>query len=400
MLSLVWAPPTKSTTPSIFWWVFLPNLVTPSVAEEIRKGRPKQAAQWTTEALSFASLMGLLGSVALVFCPHTVLKLVADNPQVLASAVPYCRIRGVSLIATLCASVSFAAFRGILDFATPLQVGLVTNLLNALLDPLLMNNFGMGVSGVALASTVAELCSALVFVALLRRRKLLAPPALPAIATMKSFIENGIAVQVRSVTTNFMFLLAVRRVTMMDPSGVQAAAYQVTQQFWNLAGYISQALSSSGAGLIPNKYYDQNAGVDDARQLADRLYLWGCCLGILLCLLQLACLPLVGIMAPIKEVQEAARTPAILAAILQILNGAVFAGEGILVGLKAYRWLAASSGIGCACMVSCLYLFGNDALTGLWLGLYLFNLSRLVASLSHRFRYGPLAQRQATAMVR
>ena len=43
------------------------------------------------------------------------------------------------------------------------------------------NNFGMGVSGVALASTVAELCSALVFVALLRRRKLLAPkPTLPA----------------------------------------------------------------------------------------------------------------------------------------------------------------------------------------------------------------------------
>jgi len=39
----------------------------------------------------------------------------------------------------------------------------------------------MGVSGVALASTVAELCSALVFVALLRRRGLLAPkPALPA----------------------------------------------------------------------------------------------------------------------------------------------------------------------------------------------------------------------------
>ena len=35
-------------------------------AQEIRKGRPKKAAQWTTEALSFASLMGLLGSVALV----------------------------------------------------------------------------------------------------------------------------------------------------------------------------------------------------------------------------------------------------------------------------------------------------------------------------------------------
>ena len=36
-----------------------------------------------------------------------------------------------------------------------------------------------------------------------------------------------------------------------------------------LTGYVSLALSSSGAGLIPNKYYDENAGVDEARRLAD-----------------------------------------------------------------------------------------------------------------------------------
>ncbi|CAL1145604.1 unnamed protein product [Cladocopium goreaui] len=71
---------------------FLPNLVTPSVAEEIRKGRPKKAAQWTTEALSFASLMGLLGSVALVFFPHTVLKLVADSPQAAWDCIPRARL--------------------------------------------------------------------------------------------------------------------------------------------------------------------------------------------------------------------------------------------------------------------------------------------------------------------
>ena len=53
---------------------------------------------------------------------------------------------------------------------------------------------------------------------------------------LKTFLQNGPAVQVRSASTNLMFLLAVRRITRIDPTGVQAAAYQVSQQFWNLAG--------------------------------------------------------------------------------------------------------------------------------------------------------------------
>ncbi|CAK9064770.1 Protein DETOXIFICATION 44, partial [Durusdinium trenchii] len=330
---------------------FLPTILTPRIAEEFAQNRPKEAAKWVTEAFSFAVLMGLCGTIALVCYPHAVLRMITTNPDVLGNAVPYCRIRGFSLIATLCSSVSFATFRGLLDFETPLRVALATNVVNALLDPVLMNTLGLGVSGVALATTFAEVGGAVVLTMLLRRRKLLSKtPTLPAMSTVETFVKSGVAVQVRATLTNLMFLLAVRRVTEMDPTGVQAAAYQVTQQFWHLAGYVSLALSSPGAGLVPNKYFQEGGGIDEARRLADRLYLWGGCLGIVLCFLQLACLPLVGILAPIKEVQEAARSPAILAALLQIINGIVFAGEGILVGLKAYRWLAASSGIGCGCM--------------------------------------------------
>ena len=65
--------------------------------------------------------------------PHVVLKLISDRPQVLAEAIPYARIRGLSLIATLCSTVSFATFRGLLDFRTPLRVSLAANILNACL---------------------------------------------------------------------------------------------------------------------------------------------------------------------------------------------------------------------------------------------------------------------------
>ena len=42
--------------------------------QEMSRGRPKEAARWVTEAFSFAVLMGLFGTVALV--PRVVLALV------------------------------------------------------------------------------------------------------------------------------------------------------------------------------------------------------------------------------------------------------------------------------------------------------------------------------------
>ncbi|CAE7214347.1 DTX44, partial [Symbiodinium microadriaticum] len=142
---------------------FLPAVVTPRIAEEIARGRKSMAAKWVREALGFACVMGACGTLALVSFPHVVLKLISDRPQVLAEAIPYARIRGLSLIATLCSTVSFATFRGLLDFRTPLRVSLAANMLNACLDPLLMFGFGLGVSGVAATTSIAELFSAVTF---------------------------------------------------------------------------------------------------------------------------------------------------------------------------------------------------------------------------------------------
>ena len=72
--------------------------------EEWAQQRRDGAAQWVTDAMSFAALLGLVGTVALVGFPHSTLRLVADSPDVLQQAVPYCWIRGCSLTATLCAS--------------------------------------------------------------------------------------------------------------------------------------------------------------------------------------------------------------------------------------------------------------------------------------------------------
>ncbi|CAK0822758.1 unnamed protein product [Prorocentrum cordatum] len=137
-----------------------------------------------------------------------------------------------------------------------------------------------------------------------------------------------------------------------------------------------------------------------AREVADRLSLWGWLLGVALCICQLLTLPLVPLMTPVKAVQEATRLPSLIAALLQIVTGAVMAGEGTLQGLRAYRWLACSASLGCLLMLCILALTRDLGVAGVWIGFFAFNLVRLLFSASHRLRFGPLARRGVGPLAR
>ena len=99
------------------------------------------------------------------------------------------------MVPALFASTGFAAYRGMLNTVTPLKVSLTTNLLNLALDPLFifglgggggavlaasLSSFGapsylakgVGPSGAAAATSIAKLASALIYLRLLVRRKL------------------------------------------------------------------------------------------------------------------------------------------------------------------------------------------------------------------------------------
>lgn len=59
---------------------------------------------------------------------------------------------------------------------------------------------------------------------------------------------------------------------------------------------------------------------------------WGLVLGSLLGAFQLLLLPFISVFTPLKEVQLAARNPSIIASVLQVINGLVFIGEGVMQG--------------------------------------------------------------------
>ena len=214
---------------------------------------------------------------------------------------------------------------------------------------------------------------------------------------VKALAAGAAAMQVRQIALNAAFGAATRSAQAMDASGVKAAAYSISQQLWLLAGVALFALQSSAAALVPaalGKGDNDDDNIDAtnaARAVADRCLGWGLFAGTALGLLQIACLPLVRCFSPLPEVRAAARTPAFLSALAQPVNGVAFVAEGVLLGLGAFRFLAAQTAVGAFAMM--LFLSRAETLSQVIYAIYWFNGIQAVLALFHHARLSPLAKR-------
>jgi len=185
-----------------FMAAFLPTITAPSAARAIGERDWDGARDRVCEGLFLSNVLGGAFSLLPIGFPRAALRLVLPPPPsrraaegVMEYTVPYLRWRAGGMVLALFASTGFAAYRGMLNTVTPLKVSLTTNLLNLALDPLFIfglgrgggavsaassSSFGapsylakgVGPSGAAAATSIAELASALIYLRLLVRRKL------------------------------------------------------------------------------------------------------------------------------------------------------------------------------------------------------------------------------------
>ncbi|GMH66696.1 hypothetical protein TrRE_jg8714, partial [Triparma retinervis] len=100
---------------------------------------------------------------------------------------------------------------------------------------------------------------------------------------------------------------------------------------------------------------------------------------------QLLLLPFISVFTPLKEVQKAARIPSIIASVLQVINGLVFIGEGVMQGCGDFLTLALSNVAACGGMMCALPTFVNRwGLKGVWASFGIFNGIRLMGVAYHQ----------------
>jgi len=392
---------------SIFWVIaFLPSVTTPLVAKAAASGDKGEARRRICEAGFLAATMGLMGALLLGFFTPLALRLVlTPGAPAEAYALPYLRIRALSFVPALLSTVGFAAFRGVLDTVTPLRVVAFSNLLNVLLDPILMFWMGLGISGAAAATVVAEVVAGTTYTVLLFRRQLMSRRSLlrvPSFRRLAPLLQGGAAVQMRSLALNTAFVTATRHAQAMDTVGVSAAAYAISLQFWQLGGVALFALQGSASILVPAENAREGGGAEAAQAVSDRLLLIGLFLGIVVACFQLSALPLLSAFSTLPSVCSAAVTPVLIASLMSVIAGVVFAGEGVMMGRGAWGALARLAAVSCSTMVLGIQMTRRFhwGLAGLWLSIMSFNLVNLAGVLWHHFVTVPRKEAAAGAAGR
>jgi Na+-driven multidrug efflux pump len=295
-----------------------------------------------------------------------------------------------------------------MDTRTPVKISAFANIFNALLDPILIFSLAMGVPGAALATLAAEVISAVIYMVLLRKkqlirwRKLVKPPSWKS---LEPLLKGGLALQLRNLSLNFTFLAVTRVTQSIDKTGVAAAAHAMAIQTFQIGGVVLLAISTVAQIIVPNamvERYDEEAketvgGLEYAKATVNRLMSWGFILGCILGSAQLLLLPAIRKASPIQEVRDAAKLPAIIASVLQIINGLVFIGEGVMIGTGSYLQLSLNTVVATAgCLWALKVLPPKFGLGGVWLGFVVFNFLRLVGVWLHHTK-GPLSRRMIDA---
>ena len=186
---------------------------------------------------------------------------------------------------------------------------------NLILDPLLIFFSPFGYVGAAIATAASETLSGMVYLKLLLKRKLAKVSEImkaPSLKSLLPLIIGGASMLGRQLSLNIGFIYAARRAQAMDPSGISAAAYGIVMQVYSIGIVMHVAMQGTAAALVPSSM--AKSGKRKARQVADRMFTWCSIVGVVLGLSQFLALPkLVPLFSPIAEVQNAVKTPALIA---------------------------------------------------------------------------------------
>jgi putative MATE family efflux protein len=353
-------------------------------------GRRAAAVGEGVQATWLALAVGLLvlGVGQLVAGP--VARVLGDGGAVAAAAESWLRVAlfGAPLVLVTLAGNGW--MRGVQDTARPLRYVLAGNALSAVLCAPLVHGLGaftgLGLVGSAAANLLGQTVGAGLFLLALHRERAVAPAdepvsLRPVPALLRAQLAMGRDLLVRSLAFQACFLSAAAVAARFGAATV--AAHQVVLQLWFFMALVLDAVAIAAQSLVGAAL--GGGDVPRARALARQVGGYGLVLGTAFGVLFAA---LAGVLPRVFT-----HDPAVLAAVpaawwffagMQPLAGVVFALDGVLMGAgdAAYlrTWTLAAAAGGFLPLVWASLAFGWG-LVGIWTGLLLFVVLRLVAVL-------------------
>lgn len=359
-------------------FIFLAYGTTAAVSRLLGAGKEREAAHNAVQSLWLALGLGVVFASAAYVAATPLLRALNGEGEILRNAEIYLRVSALGIPAMLLMLAGVGYLRGLQDTLRPLIVAIITAIGNLVLEVVLIFGFGFGIGASALATVVAQYVGASLYLLWIGRAVMAQGVSLaPDFSVIRRLAVAGADLLVRTIALRGSFTIATAVAAGMG--AVELAAHEVVFALWSLVAFVLDSIAIAGQAMVGTHLGAGNA--DEARAVGRRITQWGVVLGIGAAIVMLALRPVL----PTLFTNDAAviETAAFLfwfLAVMQPVNGVVFALDGVLIGAGDLRFLAWAMGAAGILFIPVALAIGRSDLGigWLWAALCAFMVLRMV----------------------
>ena len=357
---------------------FLQYGTTAQVGRASGAGQARIANRLGAQALWLSLGFGLAIAAGVIALAPQIVELMGGEGDTARYAVTYMRIAALGLPFAFLALGGQGYLRGVADLRTPLVIVIAANVVNLVLEVLFVYGFGWGIEGSAWGTVIAQAGMGAAFIVVILRAAL--GETRLSRELMRRLLVIGRHIFVRTAALLSAFTLAGAVIARFGDASL--AAHQVAFQLWIFLAFVLDAIAIAGQVIVGRGL----GGGDTERAYAAgvRMIWLSVYAGIVFGAVMLA---LKGVLPYAFTSDEAVveRVQAIwlLFALMQPLNGAVFALDGILIGAGDGRFLMWSMVIAfvASASVALAALAFDWGIVGVWSALVVLICARLALML-------------------
>lgn len=354
---------------------FLQYGTTAQVSRATGAGEHETAARLGAQALWLSLAVGVVLAGLIAALAGPIVSVFGVDGKTADYAVLYLRIAAVGVPSAFLAIGGQGFLRGVSDLRTPLVIVIAGNAVNVVLELLFVYGFDWGIAGSAWGTAIAQTAmGAGMAWAILRRvgRRSIGPRVVLA----RRLLAVGKFIFFRTIALMSSFVVAGVVVARMGDA--ELAAYQIAFQLWIFLALVLDSVAIAGQIIVGRELGGDRA--DAAYDASVRMIWLSVVLGGAFSVVLLA-LSAVIPRAFTSDAEVLAQCALLwpIFALMQPLNGAVFALDGILIGASDGPYLALSMTAAFAACVAVLAatLVGDWGVRGVWAALLLLIVVRL-----------------------
>jgi putative MATE family efflux protein len=313
---------------------FLQYGTTAQVGRASGAGEGQIANRLGAQALWLSLGFGVLLASGVIALAPGIVELMGAEGDTADYAVTYMRIAALGLPFAFLALGGQGYLRGVADLRTPLVILIVANVVNLILELVFVYGFDWGIEGSAWGTVIAQAGMGGAFVVVILRAA--RGDTRISVRLMRRLLVIGRHIFVRTAALMSAFIVAGAVIARFGDASI--AAHQVVFQLWIFLALVLDAIAIAGQVLVGRGL---GAGDSERAYAASLRMIWlSIYAGVFFALVLLA---LKGVLpyafTSDESVVERAHAIWLLFALMQPLNGAVFALDGILIGAGDGRYL-------------------------------------------------------------